>query len=184
MTIFKALHADSITLHLITDENLDEVLALFQGFPDSEEMIAELCENYVPKVEAGKLVRYGFYITHGTELAGMTLLAIDDWRSLAGSTGADIFLHQRGKGFAPRSKPHLFYLAFEMLGLNRVVTGCFVSNLASKKSIEKTIGFEYEGTARQSGINDAGLFEDEHIYAILRQDWLKHYDKTKVEVIY
>ncbi len=89
-----------------------------------------------------------------------------------------------GKGVAPRSKPHLFYLAFEILGLNRIETGCFVSNIASKKSIEKTAGFEFEGTTRQSGLNDNGEFEDEYRYAILRQDWVKLYDKTRIDVIY
>ena len=67
---------------------------------------------------------------------------------------------------------------------NRVETGYFVSNTASKKSIEKTVGFDFEGTTRQSGLNDFGEFEDEHRYAILQQDWVKHYNKTQVEIIY
>ncbi|GAB3551315.1 hypothetical protein GCM10027577_31560 [Spirosoma fluminis] len=90
----------------------------------------------------------------------------------------------RGRGVAPRSKPHLFYLAFELLELNRVETGCFVSNLASKRSIEKTAGFMLEGVMRESGLNDHGAFEDEYLYAILRKDWLTLYDKTQIELVY
>lgn len=182
--MFKAIYSDSITLHLITKENCAAVRAKFENLPDSEYMLAEFDASYVPKFEGEKCVRYGFYITLENDLAGLTLLDIDDWEIRAGSTGADILTAMRGRGIAPRSKPHLFYLAFEILGLNRVATGCFVSNLSSKKSIEKTVGFRYEGTMRQSGLNDDGELEDEHLYAILREDWLKHYDKSQISLIY
>ena len=36
---------------------------------------------------------------------------------------------------------------------------------------------------RESGRNDAGEFEDERLYAILRRDWLRLYDKSQVRVI-
>lgn len=181
--MFKALYSDSITLCLINEENLAAVRSMLRGFPDSDSMLEELDESYVPEYEDGRRTRYGFYVLLENDLAGLSLLDVDDWRTLTGSTGADILLHMRGKGVAPRSKPHLFYLGFEMLGLNRIETGCFVSNVASKKSIEKTVGFEFEGTTRQSGLND-GKFEDEYRYAILRQDWAKHYDKNQIKVIY
>ncbi len=182
--MFKTIYSDSITLHLITEENIGGVRSMFEGFPDSDYMLAEFDESYLPKIEDGKVTRYSFYALLEKDLAGLTLLDVDDWKTLSGSTGADVLLNMRGKGVAPRSKPHLFYLAFEILGLNRVETGCFVSNVASKKSIEKTVGFEFEGTTRQSGLNDNGEFEDEYRYAILRQDWVKLYDKTRIDVIY
>ncbi len=181
--MFKGLYSDSITLYLINEENLDNVRLMFQGYPDSEYMLGELERSYVPKYENGIRRKYGFYSMLGDELAGLSLLGINSWENRRGYTGADILLHMRGKGVAPRSKPHLFYLAFEILGLNRVETGCFVSNLASKKSIEKTSGFQFEGILRKCTVNPQGEFEDEYFYAILREDWLKLYDKSKVEVI-
>src|SRR4051812_42526070 len=117
--MFKALYSDSITLYLINEENFAEVCAMFEGFPDSDYMLDELNQNYVPDYDNGKRIRYGFYSTLADELAGLTLLDIDNWETLTGSTGADTLLHMRGKGVAPRSKPHLFYLAFEILKLNR-----------------------------------------------------------------
>ncbi|MEP6903155.1 MAG: GNAT family protein [Actinomycetota bacterium] len=182
--MFKAIYYDSITLHLITEGNFAKVRTMFKGFPESDYMLAELDASYRPKFEDGKCVRYSFYVMLGNDLAGLTLLDIDDWETRAGSTGADMLVEMRGKGVAPRSKPHLFYLAFEILGLNRVATGCFVSNLSSKKSIEKTVGFQFEGTMRQSGLNDDGELEDEHLYAILHEDWLKYYNQNRIEVIY
>ncbi len=182
--MFKALYFDSITLYLINEKNLAEVRLSLQGFSDSVYMLEELDESYLPKYEDGKRMRYGFYAMLENDLAGLSLLEVDNWKTLKGSTGADTLLCMRGKGVAPRSKPHLFYLAFEILGLNRVETGCFVSNIASKKSNEKTVGFQFEGTTRQSGLNDSGEFEDEYRYAILRQDWTEHYDKNQIEVIF
>ncbi|WP_375433886.1 GNAT family N-acetyltransferase [uncultured Hymenobacter sp.] len=181
--MFKALQADSITLYLINDDNLAEVYALFQGHPDSRSMVEELLRNYLPAYDKGQRTNYGFYSMLGTELAGMALLTVDSWEERTGSTGADIFEHMRGRGITPRSKPHLFYLAFELLGLNRVATGCRVSNLSSKRSIEKTVGFQFEGLMRESGVNDQGEFEDEYLYAILRRDWLTLYDKSQVRVL-
>jgi RimJ/RimL family protein N-acetyltransferase len=146
-------------------------------------MLEELFRNYLPRYEQGQRTNFGLYSFLGNELAGMTLLTVDSWEERAGSTGADVFRHMRGRGVTPRSKPHLFYLAFELLGLNRVATGCRVSNLSSKRSIEKTRGFQFEGIMRESGLNDAGEFEDECLYAILRRDWLQLYDKSLVTVL-
>jgi ribosomal-protein-serine acetyltransferase len=84
---------------------------------------------------------------------------------------------------APASKPLLFRLGFGELGLNRIETGCFVSNQASKRSIEKTAGFRLEGTLREYGRNARGGFEDELRCAILRRDWLELYDPREVEVL-
>lgn len=181
--MIKGLYADSITLFLINEDNIEEVRSMFRGFDDSEEMILEMNENYLPAYENGKRVKFGFYTQLENELAGMSLVGIDSFKEQKGYTGADTFLHMRGKGIAPRSKPHLFYFAFELLGLNRLATGCLISNQASKRSIEKTPGFIFEGVSRESGVNDRGEFEDEFLYAILRKDWEKLYDKSEIKII-
>jgi len=181
--MIKGLYSDSITLFLINENNVDEVRSMLRGVSDSEEMLRELNENYLPEYEKGERVKYGFYTLLENDIAGMSLLGIDSFKEKKGYTGADTFLHMRGKGVAPRSKPHLFYFGFELLGLHRLATGCLISNHASKRSLEKTPGFIFEGVSRESGINDQGEFEDEYLYAILRKDWLALYDRTKVKVI-
>lgn len=164
--MIKALYSDSITLHLVNEDNLADVYTLFQGFPDSGEMLRELFQHYLPRYDNGKRTNYGFYTLLGDELAGITLLTVDNWAGRIGSTGADVFAHivfahMRGRGVTPRSKPHLFYLAFELLGLNRVATGCLISNVSSKRSIEKTAGFQFEGITRESGVNERSEFESD-----------------------
>lgn len=181
---FKALQAGPITLHLINDDNLFDVYTLFQGFPDSRDMLEEIFRNYLPRFEQGRRTNYGFYSLLEGQLAGLTVLTVDSWEERTGSTGADVFRHMRGRGATPGSKPHLFYLAFELLGLHRVATGHAASNTASQRSLVKTVGLQFEGIMRESGVNAQGEFEDEYLYAILRQDWLRHYDKAQVTVIW
>jgi ribosomal-protein-serine acetyltransferase len=72
--------------------------------------------------------------------------------------GRYLVAHAWKRGCA--GKQTAFVLAFELLNLNRVETGCLISNHASRRSIEKTQGFQYEGTQRESGINAKGEFED------------------------
>ncbi len=181
--MFQALYSDSITLHLINDDNLAGIAGRFQGYSGSADMLTELFRNYLPRYERGQRTNYGFYSLLGQELAGLALLTVDSWEKRTASTSAHVFQHKRGQGAAPRSQPHLFYLAFEVLELNRVAAGCRVSNVSSQRSIEKTRGFQFEGILRESGRNETGGFEDERLYAILRRDWQQLYDPTAVHML-
>jgi ribosomal-protein-serine acetyltransferase len=181
---FRALRAGEVTLHRISEDNLAEVLALFAGYPDSPYMLSELEQNYRPEYdEQRRQTVYGFYTMVRGELAGASLLGISSFAEARGFTGADTFVHMRGLGVAPASKPALYHLGFALLGLNRIETGCFVSNVASRRSLEKTPGLFYEGTLRQYARNAAGVFEDELRYAIVRSDWIALYRKARVDVL-
>jgi ribosomal-protein-serine acetyltransferase len=181
---FSALRSNAVTLHRITESNVAEVRRLFSGFPDSGYMLAELESSYLPEYDGERRqTAFGFYSTLYDTLAGCSLLGVSSWAERRGFTGADTFLHMRGRGVAPLSKPLLFYLGFELLGLHRIETGCFVSNLASRRSIDKTPGFVFEGTLREYARNPQGQFEDEHRYAILKTDWQRSYDASGIEVV-
>jgi hypothetical protein len=181
---FSALRQGAITLHRITASNLPLTRALFTGFADSSYLLQEIATSYRPEYDTeGRQTLYGFYSTLYDTLAGASMLGISSWREARGFTGADTLLHMRGRGVAPQSKPLLLYLGFELLSLHRIETGCFVSNLASRRSIEKTPGMCFEGTLRQYARNARGEFEDEHRFAILKQDWLRSYDRSTIEVV-
>ena len=185
MDNIKSLHSGQIDLYRITFENVTEVRSLLQNEPDSQELLEELDESYLPKYDSeNRLSLYGFYIFKDKKLAGLTLLEIDSREDARGSTGADILPAMRGQSIAPASKVHLFYLGFALLGLNRIDTGHLVSNRASQRSIEKTPGFVFEGLLREYERNDQGQFEDTLYYGILRRDWLELYKDKTVEVVY
>ncbi len=183
--MFKSLQSKDFILQLINDDNKEEIYALLQDFPDAKELTEEIEENYLPDYSKGKRITFGFCAFRNEQPdrpAGLSLLGISDWNELKGFTGADTPAILRGQGIAPGCKPHLFYLAFEILGLHRVESGCRVSNVSSKRSIEKTPGFQLEGIMRESGKNDQGVFEDEYLYAILRKDWVRLYDLREIRI--
>lgn len=181
---FRQLRCGSITLHRIDEQNLPDLRLSLGGLPDAPYMLAELDANYRPEYDdQGRQVLFGFYTTLEGELVGTCLLGVSSFSEARGFTGADTLVHRRGQGIAPASKPALFYLGFALLGLNRIETGCFASNVASRRSMEKTPGLVYEGTLRQYARNAAGVFEDEHRFAIVRSDWIALYGRTPIEVL-
>jgi ribosomal-protein-serine acetyltransferase len=181
--VFSALRSGELTLRLLNDDNVPAVLSELRGLPDEEEMSEEILTNYLPAYWHDRRINFGFAAYLRGELAGFSLLSIEDWHELKASTGADTLLHMRGRGVAPGSKPHLFFLAFQLLGLHRVETGHRVSNVASQRSIQKTPGFVLEGRSRESGRNEDGKFEDELLYGILRREWQDLYNPAVVEVL-
>lgn len=181
---FRALRCGAVTLHRIHEGNWGEVLALFQCFSDAPYMLSELSASYRPEYdEQRRQTLFGFYTTLDGEVAGASLLGISSFAEARGYTGADTLVHMRGRGVAPACKPALYYLGFALLGLNRIETGCFASNLASRRSLEKTPGLCFEGTLRQYARNANGVFEDEHRFAIVRRDWIELYARVAVEVL-
>lgn len=182
---FTGLRDDTLTLHLITPDTLATVLDQVQQYEEAEYFIHEVSTHYVPRYDAqGRRNRWGFYAMLDHELVGFSLLGVSSWEDKRGYTGADTLPHHRGKRIAPASKPHLFYLAFHLLGLNRIETGCFVRNESSRRSIEKTPGFVFEGVLRQFAWDSVtGRFEDELRYSILREEWATLYQADAIEVI-
>jgi ribosomal-protein-serine acetyltransferase len=180
---FRTLHVGPLTLRLIEPEMLPELLAAVASDADAEELEYELRNSYLPEFDSeGRRMKYGFAAERGGVVVGFSLLGVDDWHEALGYTGADTLAAFRGQGIAPASKPALFRLGFEILGLNRIETGCAVSNASSKRSIEKTPGFVYEGIQRERERRRDGSFEDVHFYAILRRDWERLYDPAEVRI--
>src|SRR5438067_694131 len=181
---FTALRCGRITLHLITEANRHKVRRMFDALPDSDWILREFDASYLPQYDPqGRRRKWGFFSTLDGEPAGLSLLGVSSWDDARGYTGADTLAPMRGRGVAPGSKPALFYLGFALLGLNRIETGCFVSNIASRRSLEKTPGLVFEGILREYARNAVGEFEDERRYAILRRDWLDLYRDVAVEVL-
>lgn len=182
---FSALRHGGITLHLISLDNMPSLLEQVAALGEPAYFDNELSQHYIPKYDGeGRRTKWGFYAERDGELSGFSLLGVSSWGDKRGYTGADTLPHKRGQALAPQSKPHLFFLGFHLLGLNRIETGCFARNTSSRRSIEKTPGFVFEGTLRQYAWDDVTeRFEDELRYSILREDWERLYDAGTVEVI-
>jgi ribosomal-protein-serine acetyltransferase len=183
--VFRALRTGPLVLRLIEEAMLDALVARTARYPEAAELEHELRTNYLPEHDRdGRRIQYGFAAERDGVLVGFSLLSVDSWENARGSTGADTISAFRGQGIAPASKPALFHLGFAMLGMHSIATGCSDSNASSRRSIEKTPGFVYERTSRESARRDDGDgFEDEHHWSILRPDWERLYDASAVEVL-
>jgi ribosomal-protein-serine acetyltransferase len=180
---FRGLRSGGLTLNLIEESDIVYVEDLIVRNQESDYFLGELHRSYVPRYEDGVRVKYGFLSELNGEPAGLSLMGVSSWKHRRGYTGADTFPNMRGRGVAPMSKPILFFLAFQMLELHRVETGCISSNLASRRSIEKTEGFVFEGTLRDFRRIGDDRYEDELRWAILRDDWRRLYSASEIEII-
>jgi hypothetical protein len=84
--MIKGRYSDSITLFLISENYVDAVRSMFHGFSDSDEILCELDEHYLPEYEKGERLKYGFYTLLENELAGMSLVGIDSFKEKKGYT--------------------------------------------------------------------------------------------------
>ena len=81
--------------------------------------------------------------------------------------------NDRGKGYGTDATRALLRYAFEEAGLRRIELEVFSFNTSAIRLYEK-IGFRMEGTRRQALFRE-GAWHDEHIMAILRDDWIALY---------
>ena len=181
---FRTLASGDLALKLIEESNAQQARGQLGEHPDGVELLTELEQSYLPRWDAeGRRTQWGFLVERGGSLVGLCLLGVSSWPDLRGYTGADILRCYRGQGITPATKPLLFHLGFGLLGLNRIETGCLVTNLPSRRSIEKTPGFVFEGVLREYARNDDGEFEDEFRYAILRREWEGLYSDVSVNCV-
>jgi len=181
---FTALRSGPITLFPIDSWNIRNAMDMVCRFADRKVLREEIARSYAPAFNAkGIRTKWGFYTRLDGVIAGLSLLGISSKSATVGYTGADTLSHMRGQGVAPGSKAALFYLGFELLNLKRIETGCNPANEASKRSIEKTPGFEFIGVFPSEHPNEKGEIEEENRYAIKRADWKRLYADVKVEVL-
>jgi RimJ/RimL family protein N-acetyltransferase len=81
--------------------------------------------------------------------------------------------NDRRKGYGRDATRVLLRYAFEEAGLNRIELEVFSFNTSAIRLYEK-VGFRMEGTRRQALFRE-GAWHDEHIMAILRDDWIALY---------
>jgi ribosomal-protein-alanine N-acetyltransferase len=86
--------------------------------------------------------------------------------------GVTLARQNQGQGFAREALACLLDAIFERLKLHRVVADTDVENTASWKLLER-LGLRREGHLKQS-LWFKGRWADEYLYAMLREDWLKH----------
>ena len=182
-SLVRSLRVADLVLHRIDEQSCRDAEAGIAAAGDAR-LLPQLRTLYMPRYDGlRRQTKFGFFITSNDCFVGLTLLAVSSWENSHGYTTTDIAERYRGRGFAPGTKPHLFHLGFSIVGLNRIEAGCSVANVASKRSLEKTAGFVYEGRLREYARNPDGGFDDEERYAIVRRDWERLYAGVAVVAV-
>jgi RimJ/RimL family protein N-acetyltransferase len=76
-----------------------------------------------------------------------------------------------GHGYATEAARELLRLAFEGLGVRRVIAQCFADNEASWRLMER-LGMRREQHTKQDSLHRDGRWLDGMMYAILEEEWV------------
>lgn len=93
-----------------------------------------------------------------------------DWQNRSASIGYWLGETQEGRGTMTQAVRALTGYAFDHWGLNRVEIRVDVENLRSR-AIPERLGFQQEGTLRQSYRIVGDRYSDDVVYAMLAADW-------------
>jgi len=105
------------------------------------------------------------------ELIGTIGLHRIDWINRTAITGTLIDAEEhRSKGYGTEAKMLLLDVAFNTLGLRKIVSHVFSFNGRSARYSEKC-GYKREGVLKQHHFRN-GEFHDELVLAVFRDDWL------------
>jgi RimJ/RimL family protein N-acetyltransferase len=119
-------------------------------------------------------------IERGGVVIGDLLVRIEDpWsqtevRGQAVGTQAELgwVLHPDclGRGYATEAVHGIIRVCFDLLGLRRVVAGCFAANSASWRLIER-VGMRREQHTVRDALHRSGRWMDGYGYALLADEW-------------
>ena len=117
----------------------------------------------------GQAVTLGAALTDTGELVGDVML---EWTSAAHSSGAIGYIfdpRRSGNGYATEAAHRTLHLAFDDLGLHRVLARIVAGNLASARLAQR-IGMRQEAHLVENEWFK-GRWIDELVFAILEQEW-------------
>ncbi|WP_370965718.1 GNAT family N-acetyltransferase [Amycolatopsis sp. cg9] len=172
---------DRLLLRPFTPGDLD-ALNSFQSRADVARYLywgprsrAESAAALAKRVHSSTLTKEGQFLAVAVELAATGQLIGDlnlEWLSSEhrqGEIGFVFHPDHHGKGLAAEAATELLRLAFEDLGLHRVVGRCDGRNTASATLMER-LGMRREAHLKENEIVK-GEWTDELIYAMLEDEW-------------
>ncbi|HQW84208.1 MAG TPA: GNAT family protein [Ferruginibacter sp.] len=116
---------------------------------------------------------FGFAILFDDKLVGRIGLHHINHQNRIGEIGYWLADGMQGKGIVTKCCTAIMKLGFTELGLNRIEIKCGVGNYRSV-AIAKKLKFNKEGILQQAEWLN-GKFIDLHLYALLREDWVKYH---------
>ncbi len=140
--------------------------------PAEPEPIEET-RRYIERIitrQDDNILRWGVRRIEDDQLIGFCMIVFIDHHNLKCKVGMAIGEKTAwGKGYGREVLEALVRHCFEVLGMNRIGAEIYAFNAPSIRLFERT-GFQREGVIRQSVVKN-GLYEDEYVYGLLRDEW-------------
>ncbi len=154
----------------------DPVLRRYSDGPQSSAPAETLksTRNFLKKVISSQdpgILRTAICTKRGA-LIGFSMIAFIDKSNRSCKLGITIGEQAEwGKGYAREALRGMIRQCFFKLKMNRIGAEIYSFNERSIR-LFKSLGFRREGVLRQAILAD-GVFYDEHLYGLLRKEWLK-----------
>ncbi len=175
------IHTGRLIVRHFTQTDLPDLLA-YQTHPDmqkyeamepkTEEQAAQFLARQADLATwagAGWLA-FAVYHPGDGKVIGEVGVFVEKEPKSEGNIGWMLHPDYHGQGYAAEAAQVLVRYAFWERNLHRLTSGCDARNAPSWKLMER-LGMRREGHFRQSRLL-RGAWQDEYLYALLREDWL------------
>ncbi len=173
----------------MTLDDVDAVLG-FRGRSDVTRWLSheamtreEVVDRVADRVERGRpgaeRPLLGLAVEYGGVVVGDAMLRLDRCGSISraaateweGTIGYVLHPEVQGRGLAGEVARELLAIAFEDLGLRRVLADAYVENVASCRVLAG-VGMRHEGTRRGAWLGKDDRWLDLNLYALLHDEWV------------
>ena len=175
------VETDRLLLRPFTRADLPALFA-YQSRPDvtryllwdarTEDQVREALEKKIAAtaiVSEGDLIALALELKETGALIGDFTLELDDREHACGELGYIIHPDHHGRGYATEGGRAILSIAFDDLGLHRVIGRCEPRNEASARVLEK-LGMRREAHFVENEFIK-GEWQSEAVYAILDREW-------------
>ena len=139
--------------------------------PETLEETQKLLDLILNRPPDADIIDYAIHKKDNDEMIGCGMIALINRYNRRCALGIGLGWNRGnwGKGFASEALQAIIAHCFKGLGLNRIEAEIYDFNIPSIKLFERN-GFQRDGIRRQYIIKE-GVFKDEFIYSLLRDDW-------------
>lgn len=115
-------------------------------------------------------IHWGVTLTNCDTVIGLFSLYHWSKHHRRAETGYDLVHTYWGQGIASKVLRTIIPFGFNRMNLHRIYATTIADNHESIRLLER-LGFQREGTRRQSSWEDDGAFHDSALYGLLRHEW-------------
>jgi ribosomal-protein-alanine N-acetyltransferase len=139
--------------------------------PETLEETQVLLDRILNRPPDSDIIDYAIHKKDSDELIGCGMIAHIDRYNRRCDLGIGLGWEKAnwGNGYASETLQAIIAYCFKELGMNRIGAEIYEFNVRSIRLFERN-GFRREGTKRQYIFKD-GVFKDEHLYSLLRDEW-------------